>query len=344
MALGSFMVGMILSTSQFAEQIRAAVAPRKGILLGVLFMAIGMSIDPHQVAGVGWELIAVLPLLLLIKVALVAAVAGLFGLGLVDALLAGLLLAPFDEIGFVIFASAHAAGLLKPQPYALGLTLTSFSFVLAPLMINLGYRLVRRIRGESASPPPAPTIEALEGHVVVIGYSHTGRVICSMLELAGIPYIAFDLDLDRVAEGGHWGHRVHYGDVNDPDMLSAAFVTKARAAVITTRDYDQTKRVTRNIRQFHPGVPVLAAVPHLFQRDELRAMDAGQAVALMPEGTLDFGALVLQRIQVAPEEVQRLTAALRADDYALLRGVGGTDPSEPVGFGRSAPVAEGNAD
>jgi glutathione-regulated potassium-efflux system ancillary protein KefC len=72
MALGSFMVGMILSTSQFAEQIRTAVAPRKGILLGVLFIAIGMSIDPREVAGVGWHLFAILPLLLLIKVAFVA--------------------------------------------------------------------------------------------------------------------------------------------------------------------------------------------------------------------------------------------------------------------------------
>lgn len=323
MALGSFMVGMILSTSRFAEQIRTAVAPRKGMLLGVLFMAIGMSIDPQQVAGVGWELVAVLPLLLLIKVALVAAVAGLFGLGLADALLAGLLLAPFDEIGYVIFASAHASGLLKPQAYALGLTLISFSFVLSPLLINLGYRLVRRIPGEAAQPGPALAHDPLQDHVVVVGYSHTGRVICSLLELAQVPYIAFDLDLDRVAEGDRWGHRVHYGDVNDPNMLIAGAVARARTVVITTRDYDQTKRVTGNLRHFHPEVPVLAAVPYLFQRDELRLMGADQTMALMPEGTLDFGALLLQRIDVAPDEVERLTARLRADDYALLRGVGG---------------------
>jgi len=323
MALGSFMVGMILSTSQFAEQIRAAVAPRKGMLLGVLFMAIGMSIDPSQVAGIGWELIAVLPLLLLIKVAMVAAVAGLFGLRLADALLAGLLLAPFDEIGYVIFGSAHASGLLKPEAYALGLTLISFSFVLSPLLINLGYRLVRRIQGEPAAPRPEPVGDQLQDHVVVVGYSQTGRVICSMLELARLPYIAFDLDLDRVAEGDRWGHRVHYGDVNDPNILSAVAVAKARAVVITTRDFEQTKRVTGNLRHFHPQAPILAAVPYLFQRDELRAMGAGQPVALMPEGTLDFGAVLLQRLDVAPDEIERLTARLRADDYALLRGVGG---------------------
>ncbi len=331
MALGSFMIGMILSTSPFAEQVRASVAPRKGMLLGILFMAIGMSIDPHQVAGVGWELIAVLPLLLLIKVAIVAALARLFGLALPQALLAGLLLAPFDEIGYVIFASAHASGLLKSEAYALGLTLISFSFILSSLMINLGYRLVRRIQGEPAPLPPAPIGDKLENHVVVVGYSHTGRVICSLLERAQIPYIAFDLDLERVAEGGLWGHQVHYGDVNDPNMLGAVAVTKASVAVVTTRDYDQTKRATGNLRHFHPSVPVLTAVPYLFQRDELRAMGARQTVALMPEGTLAFGALVLHRLKIDPGDVERLTAELRADDYALLRSVGGAVPTAEAG-------------
>lgn len=331
MALGSFMVGMILSTSRYAEQIRAAVAPRKGMLLGVLFMAIGMSIDPHQVAGIGWELIAVLPLLLLIKVAMVAVVARLFGLGLADALLAGLLLAPFDEVGYVIFASAHASGLLKPEAYSLGLTLISLSFLLSPLMLSLGHRLIQPGEPEPASQPPVPIGDSPEDHVVVVGYSHTGRAICSMLELARIPYVAFDLDLDRVAEGDLWGHRVHYGDVNDPNMLSAAAIGKSRAAVITTRDYDQTKRVATNLRHFHPGVSVLAAVPYLYQRDELRAMGAGRTVALMPEGTLDFGSLVLQHLHVNPNEVERLTAELRADDYALLRGAGGAVAAREAG-------------
>lgn len=82
MALGSLMIGMILSTSDLADQVRASVAPQKGLLLGLFFIAIGMSIDPHQVAQVGWELIAVLPLLLLIKVAIVAMLARLFGMPL----------------------------------------------------------------------------------------------------------------------------------------------------------------------------------------------------------------------------------------------------------------------
>ena len=330
MALGSFMVGMLLSTSEFAEQVRASVTPMKGLLLGVFFMAVGMSIDPQQVAGVGWELLAVLPLLLLIKVVIVAVLARLFGVDLHDGARAGLILAPFDEVGFVIFASAHVSGLLHDAAYALGLTLISFSFIVATPMINLGYRLIGR--GEGATPADAQPVaglpdEQLDHHVVVVGYSYTGRVLCSMLERAGIHYIAFDLDVERINEGERSGHHVHYGNVNDPNMLGAVAIARARAVVVTTREYEQTRQVTGNLRHFYPDVPVLTAVPYLFQRDELRRRGVPQTVALMPEGMLDFGALVLGRLGVEPVEVERLTTELRADDYALLRELGGAVPA-----------------
>lgn len=336
MALGSLMVGMLLSRSPFAPQIRISVGSRKALLLGVLFIAIGMSIDPHQVAGLGWELVAVLPLLLLIKVAALAALAPLFGLRSRTALLAGLLVAPLDEIGFVIFASAHHLGLLHAQGYALSLTLISFSFLISPPLINLGYALEGRLRrGAPAAQSPSASPDApvrwsgdaagqgLADAVVVVGYGQAGRVICTLLDRAGIRFIAFDLDLDRVAIGHGSGHAVHYGDLTNPEMLAAVSIGRARAVVVTTPDDDQTRSVIGNLRAFHPEVPVMTAVHELLQRDELRRLGVPGAVALMPEGVLNFGALVLARLGVAPDEIERQGKALRADDYALLREAGG---------------------
>ena len=330
MALGSFLLGMILSGSHFAEQIRASIGSRKTLLLGILFIAIGMSIDPHELAKVGWELVAVLPLLLGIKVASVLLLARRFGLDLRQALLAGLLLAPFDEIGFVVFASAQHHGLLHPEGYALGLTLISFSFVVSPPLINLAYALSRRWRRHGPTPQWSKYDGELDGHVAVVGYSYTGRVICSLLARAGVPYIAFDLDLERIAEGQTLGHNVHYGDVTDPDMLGAASIAGARDVVVTTRDYGETRSVVGNLRAFYPQVPVLAAVPYLFQRDELRRLGVPEAMALMPEGMLELGRQVLARAGVGPTEIAQHTADLRADDYALLRGVRGSVPRADV--------------
>jgi glutathione-regulated potassium-efflux system protein KefB len=326
-ALGAFMVGMILSTSMFADQIKAAVSSIKGLLLGVFFLAIGMSINLQEVIAFGGPLLHYLPTLLLIKIALVMALALGFGLGVRTSVLGGLLLAPFDEIAFIIFSSAHRSGLLTDQGYTLGLLMISFSFVVSPVLINLGYTLADRFTPE---PQPDLPLEALSAsihqHVIVVGYSYVGRVICMMLERASMPYIAFELSLDRLAEAKKWQHKVHYGDVTNPALMGALAIAPARAVIVTMRDYATVKRITGTLRHFYPSVTVMAAVPYLFQRDELRTMGAAQVVALTPEGTLSFGRSILGELGTGPDEIETIIGALRADDYASIRDVGGTLP------------------
>jgi glutathione-regulated potassium-efflux system protein KefB len=159
-ALGAFMVGMILSTSMFADQIKASVSSIKGLLLRVFFIAIGMSINLQEVIAFGGPLLHYLPTLFVIKIALVMALALDFRLGLRTSVLVGLLLAPFDEIAFIIFSSAHRNGLLTDQGYTLGLIMISFSFVVSPVLINLGYTLADQFTHE---PQPDLPLEALSG-------------------------------------------------------------------------------------------------------------------------------------------------------------------------------------
>jgi glutathione-regulated potassium-efflux system protein KefB len=326
-ALGAFMVGMILSTCVFADQIKASVSSIKGLLLRVFFIAIGMSINLQEVIAFGGPLLHYLPTLFVIKIALVIALALGFRLGLRTSVLVSLLLAPFDEIAFIIFSGAHSSGLLTDQGYTLGLITISFSFVVSPVLINFGYKLANRFTPE---PQPDLPLEALSGvihqHVIVIGYSYVGRVICMMLERASIPYLAFELSLDRLAEAEKWKHKVHYGDVTNPAMMGALAISHARAVIVTTRDYAAVKRITGTLRHFYPSVTVMAAVPYLFQRDELRNMGATQVVALAPEGTLSFGRSILGELGTKLDAVETIIGALRADDYALIRNVGGTVP------------------
>ena len=329
-ALGAFMVGMMLSTSMFADQIKASVSSIKGLLLGVFFLAIGMSINLREVIALGGPLLHYLPTLFVIKIALVIALALGFRLGLRTSVLVGLLSAPFDEITFVIFASAHSSGLLTDRAYTLGLIMISFSFVVSPVLINLGYTLADRFTPE---PQPDLPLEALSGlihqHVIVVGYSYVGRVICMMLEQARMPYIAFELSLERLAEAKKWQHKVHYGDVTNPAMMGALAISHARAVIVTTRDYAAVKRITGTLRHFYPSVTVMAAVPYLFQRDELRNMGATQVVALTPEGTLSFGRSILGELGTKPDDIETIIGSLRADDYASIRDVGDTFTTTP---------------
>jgi voltage-gated potassium channel Kch len=214
----------------------------------------------------------------------------------------------------------------------MGLMGISFSFVVSPVLINLGYKLVDRFTTE---PKPDLPLKALSGsihdHVVVVGYSYVGRVICVILEQANVHYIAFERSLDRLAEAKKGEHKVHFGDVTDPAMMGALALSRARAVIVTTRDYSAIKRMTGTLRQFYPSVKVMTAVPYLFQRDELRKMGATQVIALTPEGTLSFGRSVLGELGISTDDIDTIISSLRADDYAPMRGVGGTTPGDIPG-------------
>jgi glutathione-regulated potassium-efflux system protein KefB len=323
MALGSFLIGMILSTSEFADQIKASISLMKALLLGLFFIAVGMAINLKEVAALGAQFMLALPALLLVKFGVVLVLALFFGLAPRSAVLAGLLLMPLDEIAYVIFASAHGSGMLSTQAYTIGLTMISFSFVLSPVLINLGYKLSGRL---ASTVTPDARLESLnssiDNRVVVVGYSSVGRSICAILEHAQVPYIAFEVDLERLSEAKKWNHNVHYGDVTEPTMMSTVSIARARSVILTTSGYEATKRMIGHLRQFYPDLPVIAAVEDLVQRDELRSMGAKQVVALMPEGTLRFGRAVLSHLSVAPDKVDSIINTFAANDYAMLRGVG----------------------
>jgi hypothetical protein len=161
-ALGAFMVGMILSTSVFAAQIKASVSSLKGLLLGAFFIAIGMSINLKEVVALGGPLLYYLPMSLLIKIILVVALGLGFRRGFRTSILAGLLLAPFDEIAYIIFSSSPISGLLTDRACTIGLIMISFSFVVSPVLINLGYKLAERF---PAGPKPPLPLEAMSDSI-----------------------------------------------------------------------------------------------------------------------------------------------------------------------------------
>ena len=317
-ALGAFMIGATLAKSVYADQVKAAVWPARQLLLAVFFISIGMSIDLRQLAALRADLLLYLPGLLLVKFAVVLGVARLW-FGPRAAFLSALLMIPFDEIAYVILASANAHGLLSARDYALGLGVISLSFMVSPVLIDLGYRLAAR-PGPARAAPAAEAATPVDG-IIVAGYGYVGRVICSMLAQARIAYTAFDADPDSVARGAKSGHNVHYGDVTDPAMLPGLGAAAARLVIVTTSGYEDTRRLIGSLRQFYPDVPAMTAVQYLAQRDELRRMGATQVVALTPEGALSFGRSVLDHLGVAAAQRDAIVDALTSDDYAVLRGV-----------------------
>src|SRR5258706_4633956 len=258
MALGAFMIGVLLSTTMFAEQVKAAATRAKQVLLGLFFIAIGMAIDLKEVAALGSSLLFYLPVLLAIKFGILFVLARIFGLGWRASILTGVLMMPFDEIAYVIIASAKANGLLSARSHTVGLTLISLSFVVSPLMINLGYKMSDRFKRAPQLDLALHTMtEPMQDPVVIAGYSYIGRAICVMLEKVQIAYVCFETDIERLAEGHRWNHNVRYGDVTDTAMMGAIALARARSVIVTIGTYETAKRMIANLRQFNPNVPAM---------------------------------------------------------------------------------------
>ena len=153
-AMGAFLLGTLLSRFEMVERIKAVVAPAKQLLLALLFLSIGMAMDPAQIAAQGWDLLLLVPGVFAIKLAAAYTAARAGGIRPEDAFVASLVDTPLDEIAYVIFASARSVGLMDDRAYAVGLTGLSISFVISPLAIDFGYRWLER---RSARPAAGST-------------------------------------------------------------------------------------------------------------------------------------------------------------------------------------------
>lgn len=319
-AAGAFVMGLALSGSVFASQIKAVVAPARQLLIALFFMSIGMAIDPGQIASMGRELLLYVPAIFLVKLAVGYGAVRVAGLATRDAAIVSLLLMPLDEIAFVIFASARDGGLMDARGYALSLAVLSASFLLAPLAINAGYRLASR--REEAPDAPREAL-ALDAPVLVVGYGLLGNVLCTALENAKIAYRCIDDDLDTVGRGTSRGHSVTYGRIDSPSSLWAFGANRARLVVVAPVSFPYAVSVVERLRQFQPHVSATAAVLFLAQRDKLRALGCERAFATAPEGSLDYASQVLRSLGTDEARTASIVDALRRDDYGELRPAGG---------------------
>lgn len=324
--LGGFLAGMVLGETEFRHQVEADVRPFQDVLLGVFFISIGTLVDLSVLVGFWPQVLAVTGGLMLVKAAVVMGLARLTGLTPVTALRTGLLLAQGGEFGLVIIYLGLDRGLVTDPHAQVVLSAILLSMVLAPLMIRanavvaqwaLGGSGAGRVReGETAQPTAG-----LESHVIVCGYGRVGQSVGRLLEQEGFPFVALDLDPDRVREAAAAGERVTYGDVTQRSLLSAAGLERAQAVVITFKDTVSALRAVSHIHELRPDAPVLARAADETYLEEL--LDAGvtEVIPDTLEASMSLATHLLLVLGVPVGEVARRSELVRSDRYRMLRGL-----------------------
>jgi CPA2 family monovalent cation:H+ antiporter-2 len=326
LALGAFVAGMLVSETEFKHQVETDIRPFHDVLLGLFFITIGMSLDWHVVVE-RWALVAVLLLLpLAFKLVLVTALARALGATAGVSLRTGLYLAQAGEFGFVLLALARGQDLLPAwlaNPVLASMVLSMLS---TPFIIMYSNRIVRKLvasdwlqQSLQMTTIARKTINTAR-HVIICGYGRCGQNLARMLEREGIPYLALDLDPDRVRQAAAAGDSVVFGDASRLQALMAAGLARASALVVTYQDVPGALKVLANARAHAPQVPVIVRTQDDRDLEKLQAAGATEVVPEAIEGSLMLASHALALVGVPMRRVIRVVQDQRDARYNLLRG------------------------
>ncbi len=315
MAMGAFLAGVLLSESTFRHQLEADIEPFRGILLGLFFLAVGMSLDLAVVAR-HWMTIAVYVVAYMAMKALgIYAVARFLRTSHRAALERAVVMAQGGEFAFVLYSAAAAVGLIDGEANAMLTAIIILSMVLTPLAIIALRWFTPR---DEQSLDGVDVADGLTGNVLIIGFGRFGQIASQPLILRGVDVSIIDNDVEMIQAAADFGFKIYYGDGTRLDILHAAGVGNARAVLVCVDKPEVAVRITQLVKAEFPLVTVLA-----------RAYDRGTALQLIHAGVdyqlretfesaLVFGGSTLEALGVDPEVVADVVEDVRRRDAARL--------------------------
>ena len=326
LALGAFIAGVLVSETEYRHQVGTDIRPFHDVLLGLFFITVGMMLDWHILLE-RWALVLVLlagPLL--VKAAIIFALAR--GLGAMSgvSLRTGLYAGQAGEFGFVLLSLMQAHELITPALMNPVLAAMVLSMLATPFLIQYSNRIVMKLVASDwlQQSLQVTTIARksinTSGHVLICGYGRCGQNLARMLEREGIPYMALDLDPDRVRQAAAAGNSVVFGDATRLQALTAAGLARAAAVAVTYLDTPAALKVLMHARAHAPHVPVVVRTQDDADLDRLQAAGATEVVPEAIEGSLMLASHALALVGVPMRRVLRMVQGQREERYGLLRG------------------------
>lgn len=343
MAMGAFLAGLMLAESNFRHQLEADIEPFRGMLLGLFFMSVGMSIDLALV-GRQWRLLAIAaPSVIVAKTIIIAILSRLFGATWRDGLRSGALLCTAGEFAFVLLPVATGLGIMAQAEAQLVTALAAITMLLGPIASTLSEKALERRRGGETHTGPNDVHDQegeLASRVLVIGFGRFGQIVNQVLLAQGIDATVIDKDVERIRDAGRFGLKVYFGDGARIDVLRAAGAEKAEMICVCTDDPQITLKIIEIIHENFGNA-----------RSFVRAYDRIHAIDLMKhnvdyqmrevfESAVTFGRVALEELGTPAEEAARTVDDIRKRDIARLvlqKEVGAMGGAELVVGAKIAP-------
>jgi glutathione-regulated potassium-efflux system protein KefB len=311
MAMGAFLAGVLLSESSFRHELEADIEPFRGILLGIFFIAVGMSLDLPAIAA-DWMLVAaaVVAAILVTSVGIYG-VARLFGAGNREAVDRVTLFAQGGEFAFVLYAAALAGGIIDQRQNAVFTATVIISMALTPLIANLVHRLRPATPGSMDGIHHA---DGLNSDILMIGFGRFAQIVSQSLLARGYNVNMIENDVEMIRAASTFGFKIYYGDGTRVDILRTSGAAEAAAILVCIDNKESATRIAHMVRREFPLVPLFVS-----------AYDRGHALELVEAGVdfqiretfesaMVFGAEVLLKLGVPDEDVQDIQRDVRRRD------------------------------
>mgnify|MGYP001166739206 FL=1 len=327
---GAFLAGLLFAETDYRHEIEVDIEPFKGLLMGLFFISVGMSVDLSQVAKQALWIAASVIGLFAIKGLLLYHLIRAFGKSRSVASEAAILLGQGGEFAFLVVGLALSEGLIPDPTAQFMLIITSITMFATPIAAGVTRRLVRL----QASPNDDDPIDGedlfhrLSGHTVIIGYGRVGSMLSSVLESREIPHVSIDLNRGLVAKCRKDGAGVYYGDGKRADVVNKFRIDKASSVVITINDRAAAEQIVQVVREVAPSLPIFARAHDLDHAARLVDKGADHVIPEATEACLQLTELALIEAGLPDRAAHHLVEARRVEENIRLNLIGGGPSSD----------------
>jgi monovalent cation:proton antiporter-2 (CPA2) family protein len=333
MAFGAFVSGVLLADSDYRHELEADIEPFKGILLGLFFVAVGMSVNLGLLASQPLRVLAVVAAYLVLKSSAIYGLGRLIGQRDEPSRTMAFAIAQGGEFGFVLFAEAVRRGVMQQGTADLLTLCITLSMAATPLLFPLNDHVIARLLPKEQHPVDTSLPEQAS-RVVIAGFGRFGQIVARILALRGIPFTALDQDPKHIDFVKQWGNKVYFGDVSRLDLLRAAKVHEAEVFVLAIDDVEKSVACAKVVREAFPRVKIFARArnrPHAYKLIQLGLTHVERETFAC---SVEVGRDILNELGFPPtvsEETARIfrahdekmvrDAAEHADDFAKLKAI-----------------------
>lgn len=325
-ALGAFLAGMLISETRYRYQVESDIASFRDILLGLFFISVGMMLNINIFIEYLWIIITIFIGYSLFKATLIALLTKVFKYEFGVGIRTGIILGQAGEFSFVILALAKEQNIIGGDILQIILSVCLLSMICAPFLIPYNGRIARFL-SKSYIKNSQKNIDKindighnLSEHVILCGYGRSGQFLGRFLKEEHIPFIAIDMDLNRVNDASNAGELVMYGDASRRVVLNAAGINNCKAVIITYADDRASSKVLTVVRETYENLPVIVRTSDESSIALLQKEGATEVVPEVLEGSLMLGSHALMVLGIPLGRIVKKIRSFRSERYAMFRG------------------------